>query len=299
MVTKKVLLASILTTLCLFSVLFMTFPTRSSSEIYDPWGDVSGPTIGEPDGTINMRDIQYEILHFNTHGTPMNRTQIDRALELERLVYEDWYDGLIGYWKLDEGTGNEAIDSSGNNNTGILYGSNWTDGKYGNALNFDGTDDYVAIPDLYSSSPTELTVSAWINSSLISTWWRGQPVIHQCRNGEFGWELVYDGVICFGVKLASGIGIWDVRWNPSPDEWHQIVGTWKKGDSLKMYVDGTLVNQTAVNDEFLYDAYWLDASIGSLYRSEAFFNGTIDEVMVYNRTLSAEEVMLHYLFPPP
>jgi hypothetical protein len=174
----------------------------------------------------------------------------------------------------------------------------WVQGINSPALSFDGIDDYVAIPDLYSSSPSELTVSAWINSSLINTWWRGNPIIHHCRNGEFGMELVYSGVICFGVKGASGVG-WDVRWNPSPNEWHQIVGTWKKGDSIKLYVDGTLVNQTAINDEFLYNAYWLDAAIGSLYRSESFFNGTIDEVMVFNRTLSGEEVLTHYLLPPP
>lgn len=87
MVTKKVLLTSILTTSCLFSILFMTFPTRSSSEEYDPWADVSGPTIGEPDGTINMRDIQYEILHFNTFGTPVNRTSLLEAQsQIENLT---------------------------------------------------------------------------------------------------------------------------------------------------------------------------------------------------------------------
>jgi hypothetical protein len=208
--------------------------------------------------------------------------------------------GLIGYWKFDEGSGNTTFDSSGNGNNGTLENNpTWVSGKYGTALDFDGIDDYVAIPDLYSTSPSELTASAWINSPLTTTWWRGDSIIHYCRNGEFGLQLVYSGVICFGVKVASGVGAWDVRWNPSPNEWHQVVGTWKKGDSLKLYVDGTLVNQTAANNEFLFNANWLDAAIGSLYRSEAFFNGTIDEVIVYNRTLSADEVMALYISPLP
>ena len=55
----------------LMSVLLMAAPTRSSTldvGQYDKWADVSGPTVGVPDGTINMRDIAYEIALFNTHG---------------------------------------------------------------------------------------------------------------------------------------------------------------------------------------------------------------------------------------
>src|SRR3989338_5705843 len=55
--------------------------------------------------------------------------------------------GLVGHWKFDEGTGLSAGDSSGNNNTGTLVnGPTWTTGKIGQALNFDGVDDYVKIP---------------------------------------------------------------------------------------------------------------------------------------------------------
>ena len=47
------------------------------------------------------------------------------------------------------------------------------------------------------------------------------------------------------------------------------------------------------------DAYWNDAAIGSDHRWKDFFDGAIDNIMIYNRTLSAEEVMAHYLLPPP
>jgi len=54
---------------------------------------------------------------------------------------------LVGYWNFDEGAGTVVSDSSGNNNTGTLTnGPLWTAGKVGNALNFDGTNDYVSIP---------------------------------------------------------------------------------------------------------------------------------------------------------
>ena len=53
--------------------------------------------------------------------------------------------GLVGAWKFDEGSGNIAYDSSGNNNHGTIYGATWVDGKFGKALQFDGIDDYVNI----------------------------------------------------------------------------------------------------------------------------------------------------------
>jgi len=75
-VTKKNLLIAVLTTLCLSSVLFTTLPIRSATEPWDQWADVSGPTVGEQDGTVNLRDIQYLIFKFNTHGPPY----VDRTL---------------------------------------------------------------------------------------------------------------------------------------------------------------------------------------------------------------------------
>jgi hypothetical protein len=53
--------------------------------------------------------------------------------------------GLVAYWSFDEGSGNIAYDSSGNGNHGTIYGAKWTSGKFGQALSFDGVDDYVRI----------------------------------------------------------------------------------------------------------------------------------------------------------
>jgi len=64
---KKDLVIVALATFCLTATLFTILPSRSA-EPYSPWADVSGPTMGESDGTINMRDINYEILRFNTFG---------------------------------------------------------------------------------------------------------------------------------------------------------------------------------------------------------------------------------------
>ena len=69
--------------------------------------------------------------------------------------------GLVGWWRFDEGTGTTAGDSSGNGNIGTISGASWVDGKFGKALSFDGTNDYVTVP--YSSSlNSPKTFITWI-----------------------------------------------------------------------------------------------------------------------------------------
>jgi len=73
-------------------------------------------------------------------------------------------EGLVGYWKLDEGTSNLAYDSSNSENNGILMnGASWVSGIRGNATHLDGVDQYVLVPDSPSLRLQSFTLSAWIN----------------------------------------------------------------------------------------------------------------------------------------
>lgn len=91
---------------------------------------------------------------------------------IKNYPIEHGEEGLVGYWKFDEGYGNITNDSSGNGNTGIIYGANWTYGKEGFALYFDGIDDFVKIPNSESLNTTEyITIEAWVNSS---NWYDGE-----------------------------------------------------------------------------------------------------------------------------
>jgi len=68
---KKDLVIVVLATFCLTSTLFMILPSRSIER--DPWADVSSTNVGEPDGKVNMKDIAYEIAHFNEDVSNMTR----------------------------------------------------------------------------------------------------------------------------------------------------------------------------------------------------------------------------------
>ncbi|MGQ3684054.1 MAG: alkaline phosphatase, partial [Candidatus Loosdrechtia sp.] len=73
-------------------------------------------------------------------------------------------DGLLAYYRFDEGAGTSAADASGNGNNGTLFnGPVWTTGKINSALSFDGVNDYVEVPNSASLNPVNfVTVSAWI-----------------------------------------------------------------------------------------------------------------------------------------
>ncbi|MCX6013468.1 MAG: hypothetical protein NTV30_08710, partial [Chloroflexi bacterium] len=69
----------------------------------------------------------------------------------------------IGAWLFDEGSGNKVKDSSKNGNDGKLTGTKWVDGKFGKALDFNGSSDYVEIPDSDSLDVTNsIAIVAWI-----------------------------------------------------------------------------------------------------------------------------------------
>ena len=83
---------------------------------------------------------------------------------------------LVGYWKFDEGSGTTAVDSSGQGNDGTLKGApEWAVGQLGDALDFDGSSDYVEVPHNPSLSITEaITIAAW---SYMSTGASGEMAI--------------------------------------------------------------------------------------------------------------------------
>src|SRR3989338_4761919 len=77
--------------------------------------------------------------------------------------------GLVAGYAFDEGSGTTATDTSGNNNSGTLTnGPAWSTGQYGGALSFDGTNDYVNVPDAASLDLTSWTISAWVFSYFLS-----------------------------------------------------------------------------------------------------------------------------------
>ncbi len=204
---------------------------------------------------------------------------------------------VAAYWKLDENIGMTAHDSLNDNNGRLLNGPFWTKGKVGNALSFDGIDDYIDFPasnSLNSPSDTgKLSIEGWYYLRDVASL-RGD-----CVNAPAKYERAspsYGLFICNSpwMKVRFHLGDEYVDYNV-PHElntWIHYAVTYD-GAVAKIFKNGTEVqNKTGTFNIISNNS---DVIIGRHGATPVrFFNGLIDEVAIYNRALSSAEVAGHY-----
>jgi Concanavalin A-like lectin/glucanases superfamily len=206
--------------------------------------------------------------------------------------------GLVGWWKFDDGSGSSATDSSDNNNTGTLQNSpTWTTGMDGGALTFDGASNYVEIND--SSSLDTGDVASW------SLWFKrvrsgvNYETLFSKGNGTMVVAIGAGGGNQISVN-GSGLGnITTCGVSVTDTDWHYLAVT-KNGSATRVYLDGadctgTVTNQTLVNNSaslLIGVDNW--SGTGSAPQAGTYFEGTIDDVRIYNRALSAGKVAQLY-----
>ena len=204
---------------------------------------------------------------------------------------------LIAHWKLDETSGTVAYDSAGTNN-GTVYGAAWTAGQFAGALSFDGDTDYVDVPDSDDFVPPVGTISVWVK---LNTWGEnnfGRIMCHLAgpvgnRNG-FDWN-VRGSDHNFGFCMYNGTSSCSVNSAPESltlNNWYHLTVVWN-GTNMIGYVNGS---QSAVSTQLTspgnpaYDLFIGRVTDTSLYD----FNGAIDDVRIYNRALTAEDIQKIY-----
>lgn len=210
---------------------------------------------------------------------------------------------LIGSWDFDEGEGPTVKDSSGYGNNGTIYGATWVDGIEGKALMFDG-DDYVQVLQSTSldSINQEITIIAWVKTpitgrhTILARWLCGTGVNERAYefdiqpDGKLQFGLCGDGSYVNSVWLESNGAI-------SPNTWTHVAAT-SDGTTMKIYINGEqdLNTVTApvgihISAGNLHIGQWLYSSPDNWITP---FNGTIDEVRIYSRALSADEIKVNY-----
>lgn len=163
----------------------------------------------------------------------------------------------------------------------------------GNALRFDGVDDYVEVPHHASLMPAEITVEAWIYARSFS----GAPyIVNKAYSGDGGYNLRCgtDGRIIFAVMYELP-GTWYAPYSSfllSTDTWYHVVGTYKQGDLCCLYVNGDLEDDVSSPEPMINNTRVVE--LGTEAHAAHWLNGIIDEVRIYNRALSAQEVKEHY-----
>ncbi len=204
-------------------------------------------------------------------------------------------DGLIAYWKLDEGEGDTVYDSVGDNDGVIHNGTGWVPGRVGSALSFDGEDDRVRLPSRVISGDT-LTVNLWMKTE------DGYFVLLSGANSTFDneYDIDFFGKLGLGYHDAHGSSSYYTSIKIHDNSWHMI-SVVSEPSGTTFYVDGILREESdppfGTGDDFRVEALWIggdqDCVDGCWNRSQQFM-GIVDEIAIYHRGLSSEEIEQHY-----
>jgi hypothetical protein len=191
--------------------------------------------------------------------------------------------GPVARWTFDEGSGTVAGDSTGNGNTGTLFNSpTWTTGKIAGAIQLNGTTQDVRVPDSPSLSiaGTGLTLAMWIHPTVAQT----GTLLY--KDHQFTLRRNADGSIGYADSVTWSYSTIGSHGQTSLDAWSHVAVTFD-GISLRFYVNGVQVSTLARGGSLTDNAN--QVYIGS-YGGTTRFAGKLDEIHVYGRALSAEEV---------
>ena len=201
---------------------------------------------------------------------------------------------LVSYYKLDETSGTTADDAHGSNdgtNSGATVN---VAGKIGKAYDFDGTSDYVTLPQILNS-PSEFSVQMWIKSDVVNT--VEQRYIAYNNDGVYFTISLNGGTnnLIRGYCEGASGGSWtDSTTAYTVTGWHHIILTAKENDVVSLYVDGSLIGTATAITTFEDLGSELARNIGKGRISDSWANGLADEVGIWSRVLSSEEIEFLY-----
>jgi len=277
-------------------------------------GDMGSPCAGPADfnctGLVDLYNFSYMAgVWLTADPTADIAEPADGMVELPDLLVfmQEWLndsmsDGLVAYWRLDEASGSVASDSSGNGYDGTLMNmddSDWVPGLAGNALEFDGVNDYVTTDAVCTAiAGSNVTVSAWMKAPALNPAVQFMIAINSATG---------DNKLMFGTKtntatlsFADSEPIWrDTTATVIDNAWHHIAFVLNdSADTVDVYVDGSqeLSFTSTVSiaaDDLLSLAQEYDAGL----TTSEFYSGQLDDVRVYDYALNADEI--ERLYNPP
>lgn len=246
--------------------------------------DVTATSFG--DTTVTAGVTYYYVVSANT------------AEGVSEISNEATPINLYAYLRYDETGGSAAFDTTGNGWTGALVnGPLWAAGKFGNAVDLDGTNDYVSFPTGIVDSLTDCTISAWVYLDSIGTWSRifdfgtGTSVNMFLTPSAGG-----SNVVRFAITTGGGGSEQQINGSAAlpTDIWTHVAVTIDGGTGV-LYVNGWEVGR---NSSMTLTPSSLGATtqnyLGRSQYSDPYLNGRVDEFRIYAEALSAAEVAALY-----
>ncbi|HUS26337.1 MAG TPA: LamG-like jellyroll fold domain-containing protein [Nevskiaceae bacterium] len=196
--------------------------------------------------------------------------------------------GLVASYNFDEGSGTTLTDRTGNSHAGTISGATWsTTGKYGKALSFDGTNDWVTVADANDLDLTNaMTFEAWVKPSSVTSW---RTVLMKEKSGGMAYGLYAasgNSKASFYGNVTSDVAANGTA-NTSTTAWTHLAGTYD-GANLRLYVNGTLVATKALSGNLATTTGVL--RIGGNAAWGEYYKGLMDDIRIYNKVLTATEI---------
>ncbi len=202
--------------------------------------------------------------------------------------------GLVGCWAFDEEDGNAVKDSSKSGHDGVISGARRVKGVIGSALEFNGVSDFANVGSPGSGLVDKaVSVEAWIQSA----------------GNNVNANLIFAGSesLDFGIWIQGGrffAGIWNSDGaqcsavspsGPTPGQWYHVAMTCdlNADKTVRLYIDGKLISTSPAVGTAIRSAH-TTIDIGGRTPNASYFNGIIDDVKIFNRALSEEEIRKPY-----
>jgi hypothetical protein len=261
------------------------------------WKRDSLDLAGETNATLTITDAN-ATLHDGNYSVVVSNDFGSVESDLTEVIVKDAIlNGLVGWWKFDETSGTVAYDSSGNERDGNLTnGPSWNTGKIGGSLSFDGNDDVLDLPITSFPLGNSASINFWayggsnlpksngiIKSVNLET---SQPLLNIHLSWQSTYKVYWDiGNVLYRNRLEKLSSPADIK-----GRW--VMWTFQKDSSnntMKIFTDANLFalgGGKSIQTSSLEDVDYLKVGIG--------YHGLIDDLRIYDRALSAEEVQALY-----
>ena len=245
--------------------------------------DLPTPTNGS---TVNESNV-----YLNTTITDVANTS----------AFFDWNHSLLGYWSMDFYNSTDVFDNSSYDNFMTFGGSgptisNITTGKFGNALAFDGVNDYLKTTNNFVGIPTSLTIASWFKKESGGSSY--ECVLHKGVSTTIGTSSYWLGVdntdhLTATIGANTGLG-WNAGLTTTVatyGQWYHLAAVWD-GSVVRVYINGDYDKQYDLTS---YSNLATPTRIGASSDGANYqFKGEVDELLILNRALSAEEIKALY-----
>ncbi|MBN1125220.1 MAG: right-handed parallel beta-helix repeat-containing protein [Sedimentisphaerales bacterium] len=233
------------------------------------------------------------------------QTDIDnlqREINSRIDIGADEYDDPVALWKMDEETGGTAYDSTSNDNDGTLQnGPTWqsSEGQLNGAIELDGSDDYISVSDDDSISvgAGDYTLCAWINPDTITGYHGLLVKIHGGNDKEFAFTLLKASDTYLMLDMEKDGNDQYAR-SENIDfitgQWQHVAVTFNATSKTPVfYYNGQVVETTSNSIDTLPDELDDELNIGrwgSATYNSRYFDGLMDDIRIYNRELTADDI---------